>query len=221
MCQLSVSVVSPNRSRLPLHLIPQRESTDDIKAFEKNVQAFLGEVRKRPEITGAFSFFTASTPGYQVEVDREKVKKLGVSLSDVFSTMSAYMGSQYINDFTIYGRNFRVVTQADTAYRNDISDLGQYYVNNQRGEPVPLNALVTSKVIENAPVISNYNLFRSTEINGNAAPGYSSGQALAALEEVAAKTLPAGYGYEFSGLSREELASGKSTIVIFALSMVS
>ncbi|MFC5271099.1 efflux RND transporter permease subunit [Adhaeribacter terreus] len=201
-------------------MLQQRESTDDIKAFEKTVQNFLAEVRKRPEITGAFSFFTASTPGYQVEVDREKVKKLGVNLSEVFSTMSAYMGSQYINDFTIYGRNFRVVAQADTMYRNDISDLGQFYVNNRQGEPVPLSALVTHKVIENAPVISHYNLFRSTEINGNAAPGYSSGQALAALEEVAAKTLPAGYGYEFSGLSREELSSGNMTVIIFALSIL-
>ena len=201
-------------------MLQQRESTDDIKGFERTVQAFLAEVRKRPEISGAFSFFTASTPGYQVEVDREKVKKLGVNLSDVFSTMSAYMGSQYINDFTIYGRNFRVVAQADTMYRNDISDLQQYYVNNLQGEQVPLSALVTYKVIESAPVISHYNLFRSTEINGNAAPGYSSGQALAALEEVAATTLPAGYGYEFSGLSREELSSGNMTVIIFALSIL-
>ncbi|HSI91145.1 MAG TPA: efflux RND transporter permease subunit, partial [Adhaeribacter sp.] len=172
-------------------MLQQRESTDDIKAFEGTVNNFLGEVRKRPEISGAFSFFTASTPGYQVEVDREKVKKLGVSLTDVFNTMSAFMGSQYINDFTIYGRNFRVVAQADTMYRNDISDLGQFYVNNRQGQQVPLSALVTHKVIQSAPVISHYNLFRSTEINGNAAPGYSSGQAIGALEEVAAATLPA------------------------------
>lgn len=201
-------------------MLQQRESTDDIKGFERAVQNFLTEVRKRPEITGAFSFFTASTPGYQVEVDREKVKKLGVNLSEVFSTMSAYMGSQYINDFTLYGRNFRVVAQADTMYRNDISDLKQFYVNNLQGQPVPLSALVTHKVIQSAPVISHYNLFRSAEINGNAAQGYSSGQAIAALEEVAASTLPAGYGYEFSGLSREELSSGNTTVVIFALSIL-
>jgi HAE1 family hydrophobic/amphiphilic exporter-1 len=120
----------------------------------------------------------------------------------------------------MYGRNFRVVAQADTSYRNDIADLQQYYVNNREGNPVPLSALIAYKVISSAPVISHYNLFRSAEINGNAAPGYSSGQALQALQEVAAQTLPAGYGYEFSGLSREELSSGSSTIIIFSLSIV-
>jgi HAE1 family hydrophobic/amphiphilic exporter-1 len=201
-------------------MLQQRESTDDIKAFEGSVNNFLAAVRKRPEIAGAFSFFTARTPGYQVQVDREKAKKLGVSLSDVFNTMSTYMGSQYINDFTMYGRNFRVVAQADTSYRNDISDLQQYYVANRQGNQVPLSALISHKVISSAPVISHYNLFRSAEINGNPAPGYSSGQAIKALEEVAAQTLPAGYGYEFSGLSREELSSGNSTIIIFSLSIV-
>ena len=200
-------------------VLQQRESTDDINAFEGVVNNFLAEVRKRPEITGAFSFFTARTPGYQLQVDREKVKKLGVSLTDVFSTMSTYMGSQYVNDFTMYGRNFRVVAQADTAFRDDIRDLSQYYVLNRQGESVPLSAVVSHRVTENAPVVSHYNLFRSTEINGNPAPGYSSGQAIAALQEVAAKVLPAGYGYEFSGLSREELSSGNTTIFIFALSI--
>ena len=201
-------------------MLQQRESTDDIKAFEGVVQNFLAAIRKRPEITGAFSFFTARTPGYQIQVDREKVKQLGVNLSDVFQTLSTYMGSQYINDFTMYGRNFRVVAQADTSFRDDISDLQQYYVQNRQGGAVPFSALVTSKVTESAPVVSHYNLFRSTEINGNAAPGYSSGQAIQALEEVAAEVLPAGYGYEFSGLTREELASGNSTIYIFALSII-
>jgi HAE1 family hydrophobic/amphiphilic exporter-1 len=130
------------------------------------------------------------------------------------------MGSQYINDFTMYGRSFRVVAQADTAYRNNIRDLSQYYVLNQKREPVPLSALASYQVEESAPVLAHYNLFRSTEINGSPAPGYSSGQALQALEEVAAQVLPSGYGYEFSGLSREELASGNSTVLIFSLSIV-
>jgi HAE1 family hydrophobic/amphiphilic exporter-1 len=112
-----------------------------------------------------------------------------------------------------------VVTQADTAFRDDIGDLSQYYVLNRQGESVPLSVLVSHTVTESAPVVSHFNLFRSTEINGNPAPGYSSGQAIAALEEVAAQVLPAGYGYEFSGLTREELASGNSTIYIFALSI--
>jgi HAE1 family hydrophobic/amphiphilic exporter-1 len=201
-------------------VLQQRESNDDIKGFENVMNTFLAELRKRPEIGLAFSFFTAKTPSYRLQVDREKAKKLGVSLTDVFSTMSTYMGSQYVNDFTLYGRTFRVVAQADTAYRNDIRDLGQYYVLNSRRESVPLSTLASYKVEESAPVLAHYNLFRSTEINGNPAPGYSSGQAIQALREVAAQVLPAGYGYEFSGLSREELASGNTTVLIFALSIL-
>lgn len=201
-------------------VLQQRESTDDIKGFENVMNTFLAELRKRPEIGLAFSFFTAKTPSYRVEVDREKVKKLGVSLADVFSTISTYMGSQYINDFTLYGRTFRVVAQADTSYRNDIRDLGQYYVLNSQRERVPLSALASYQVEESAPVLAHYNLFRSTEINGNPAPGYSSGQAIKALQEVAGQVLPNGYGYEFSGLSREELASGNTTVLIFALSIM-
>ena len=198
----------------------EQRAAGDIKEFEQVVGQFLAAANQRPEISMAYSFFTAKTPGYFIEVDRDKAKRLGVAVSDVFNTMSSYMGSQYINDFTRYGRNFRVVAQADTAFRNDIEDLSQYYVLNRRGESVPLSALVSHKVIENAPVISHYNLFRSTEVNGSAAPGYSSGQALEALEEVAAEVLPAGYGYDFSGLSREELAAGSSTILIFSLSIL-
>ncbi|RNI21902.1 efflux RND transporter permease subunit [Rufibacter latericius] len=198
----------------------EQRTAGDIKEMERVMGQFLAAANQRPEIAMAYSFFNTRTPGYHVEVDREKVKKLGINLTDVFSTMSSYMGSRYINDFTRYGRNFRVVAQADTAYRMDIQSLNQFYVLNRMGESVPLSALVTSKVVENPAVISHYNLFRSIEISGSAKPGYSSGQALQALEEVAAQTLPAGYGFDFSGLSREELAAGNSTIYIFALSII-
>jgi hydrophobic/amphiphilic exporter-1 (mainly G- bacteria), HAE1 family len=198
----------------------EQRASGDIKEFESVVQEFLAKANQRPEIAGAFTFFTAKTPGYHVEVDREKTKRMGVALTDVFNTMSSNMGSQYVNDFTMYGRNFRVVAQADTAFRGDIRDLGQYYVQNRQGESIPLSALVSVQVRESAPLISHYNLFRSTEINGNPAPGYSSGQALQALEEVAAEVLPAGYGYDFSGLSREELSAGNMTVLIFSLSIL-
>ncbi|PZX46530.1 HAE1 family hydrophobic/amphiphilic exporter-1 [Algoriphagus chordae] len=201
-------------------MLEQRSAVGDIKEFEGALGQFLAAANQRPEIAMAYSFFTAKTPGYHVTVDREKAKKLGVPLTEIFTTMSNYMGSSYVNDFTRYGRNFRVVAQADTAYRAGINNLEQYYVQSNGGESVPLSALISYEVVENAPVISHYNLFRSAEVNGNAAPGYSSGQALAALEEVAAQTLPAGYGYDFSGLSREELSSGSSTILIFALAIV-
>jgi HAE1 family hydrophobic/amphiphilic exporter-1 len=201
-------------------ILQQRESTDDIKAFERVVMNFMMEANKRPEIARAFSFFTARTPGYQVTVDREKAKKLGVPLSDVFITLQTFLGSRYINDVTIYGRNFRVVAQADTAYRDDIKKIGQYYVRNAKGSMIPLSTLIDYKVIENAPLISHFNMFRSAEFNGDAKPGYSSGQAIDALKEVAATVLPSGYGYEFSGLSREEIQSGSSTIYIFGLSVL-
>jgi HAE1 family hydrophobic/amphiphilic exporter-1 len=198
----------------------EQKAGGDVKELEQVLGQFLQAANARPEIAMAFSFFTARTPGYHVEVDREKIKKLGVSMTDVFSTMSGMMGSSYVNDFTKYGRNFRVVTQADTSFRSGIEDLQKYYVLNRENESVPLSALVNYTVVENAPVISHYNLFRSAEVNGNAAPGYSSGQAIQALEEVAAEVLPAGYGYDFSGLSREEMSAGNSTILIFSLAII-
>ncbi|HEY0432962.1 MAG TPA: efflux RND transporter permease subunit, partial [Chitinophagaceae bacterium] len=199
--------------------LEQRESTDDIKGFERVVNNFVGQLNHRPEIARAFSFFTARTPAFQVDVDREKAKKLGVSISDVYSTMQTFLGSRYVNDFTIYGRNFHVVAQADTLFRGDLRDMDQYYVRNSEGRLLPLSVLTSSRVIENAPVISHFNLFRSAEINGTPKEGYSSGQAIQALQEVA-RTLPAGYGYEFSGLSKQEIEAGSSTIYIFALSIV-
>ncbi|QXV64795.1 multidrug efflux RND transporter permease subunit [Mucilaginibacter sp. 21P] len=201
-------------------ILQEKEAGGEITNFEKVLQNFIGEINKRPEISKAFSFFTAHTPAYQLTIDREKTKKLGVQLSDVNNALQTYMGSAYVNDFTIYGRNFRVVTQADTNYRTNIGNIGQYFVRNNAGAMVPLSTLTSYKVIENAPLISHYNLFRSAEINGNAAPGYSSGDAIKALQEVAAQTLPQGYGYEFSGLSREELLSGSKTVYIFILSIV-
>ena len=200
--------------------LEQKESTDNIKQFEKVMQTFIAEANKRPEIGKAFSFFTARTPGYQVDVDREKCKKLGVSLSDVYNTMQTFLGSKYVNDITLYGRNFKVIAQADTVFRGDIHALDQYYVRNLQGTMVPLSTLISYKLTENPALISHYNLFRSAEINGSAREGYSSGQALDALKEVAAKVLPAGYGYEFAGLSREEINAGNSTILIFSLSIL-
>ncbi|WP_212002758.1 efflux RND transporter permease subunit [Chitinophaga sp. HK235] len=197
----------------------QQKASGDIKAFEGVLRNFLDTVNKRPEIARAFSFFTARTPGYQLDIDREKAKKMGVKISDIATALQTYMGSAYINDFTVYGRNFRVVTQADSTYRGDIKNLSQFFVRNSAGSMVPLSALTSYKVIENAPVISHYNLFRSAEINGNPAPGYSSGDAIKALKEVA-EILPDGYGYEFSGLSREEILSGSKTVYIFALSII-
>ena len=201
-------------------VLQQQESTDDIQGFQRVVMQFMMAANKQPEIGSAFTFFTASTPGYKISVDREKCKKAGVSLTDVFSTLQTFLGSYYINDFTLYGRNFRVVAQADTSFRDAVSALGKYYVRNNQGNMMPLSTLINYKVIESAPNISHFNLYRSANFNGDAAPGYSSGQAIEALRKTAAEVLPAGYGYDFSGLSREEIEAGTKSVLIFSISIL-
>ncbi|MBK9015447.1 MAG: multidrug efflux RND transporter permease subunit [Saprospiraceae bacterium] len=201
-------------------VLQQTTSTDDIKQFEAVSKKFIGELNQRPEIARAYTFFSARTPSYQVDVDKEKAKKLGISVADVYSTMSTLLGSSYVNDFNLYGRNFRVVAQADSTYRSSISELNKYYVRNNQGDMIPLGSLVTTSVVESPSSISHYNIYRSIEINGTPKPGFSSGQAIEALKEVAAKTLPEGYGYEFSGLSREEVSAGNSSLMIFGLSII-
>lgn len=201
-------------------ILEQRESNDDIKGFQNVVRNFMIAANKRPEIGSAFTFFTANTPGYKITVDREQCKKLGVELSDVFNTLQTFMGSYYINDFTLYGRNFRVMAQADTTYRDKITALEEYYVRNNKGEMLPMSTFVSYKIIESSPLISHFNLYRSTEFDGDAAKGYSSGQAIEALRETAASVLPEGYGYEFSGLSHEEIEAGSKSILIFSISIL-
>ncbi|MGB8492138.1 MAG: multidrug efflux RND transporter permease subunit [Bacteroidales bacterium] len=201
-------------------ILQQRESNDDINEFQNVVMSFMMAANKRPEIASAFTFFTANTPGYRISVDRDKCEKLGVSIGDVFNTLQTYMGSFYINDFTLYGRDFRVLAQADTVFRDRITDINKYYVRNIGGQMLPISDFVSYRVVESAPLISHYNLYRSTEFDGEAAKGYSSGQALQALRETAAAVLPVGYGYEFSGLSREEVEAGSKTILIFSISIL-
>src|SRR5690606_11048921 len=130
---------------------------------------------------------------------------------------SSYLGSSYVNDFTKYGRNFRVVTQADSSYRMHIEDINKLYVKNVQGQPVPISNLVRYELTTNPSIVNHFNIFRSIQISGEAGPGYSSGDAIRALEEVAAQTLSDGYSYEFSGLSLQEKQSGSKTIQIFAL----
>ena len=200
--------------------IEQRQSNDDIKTFERVVNQFVALANKQPEIGQAFTFFSAHTPGYQVDVDRDKAKKLGLNLADVYNTIQMYMGSTYINQLTLYGRNFYVVAQADTAYRTEIHSIDRYYVKNIDGQMIPLSSVVSYRLTESAPLISHFNIYRSAEIDGGAKTGYSSGQAIQALERVAAQVLPEGYGYDWSGLSLQEIKSGNSAVYIFMLSVV-
>lgn len=201
------------------NFVLQQREAGSVKELEEVTGQFVAAINQRPEITNAYSFYNARTPGYEVIVDREKAKRMGVSLSAAYGAISNYLGSTYINDFTKYGRNFRVVAQADTAYRMNIEAIRNYHVTNNQGQPVPLSAIIDYRVVENAALLSHFNLFRSADVNGSAAQGYSSGDALLALEEVAAQVLPTGYGYEFTGLSREEKKSGGSTGIIFAVAI--
>ena len=199
--------------------LQQTTATETIQQFEKVARSFVAALNQRPEIGSAFTFFSARTPSYQVNVDRQKAKQLGVSLSDVYTTLSSFLGSSYVNDFTLYGRNFRVITQADSSYRSSLSNIEKYFVRNSQGNMVPLSSLISSTAVESPTLISHYNVYRSIEINGSAKPGFSSGDAITALKETAT-TLPAGYSYEFSGMSSEEIKSGDSAMKIFAISIV-
>jgi len=199
--------------------VEQLSSNDNLQQFEAVMNKFVKDANADPSITDSYTFFTAHTPNYNLTVDREKCEKLGVNVSDVFTALQAFMGSLYINDFTTYARTFHVVVQADTAYRGMISDVDKYYVRNSAGTMVPLGTLVSYKPTVAAPLISHFNIFRSAEIDGSNRPGYSSTQALTALQKLAAKDLPVGYAYEFSGLSYEEIKAGSTTIYIFMFSI--
>ncbi len=199
--------------------LEQRNTNDDIHAFEKVVNKFVDEANKNPAISHAYSFYSAHTPNYNLTVNREKCEMLGVNIADVFTTIQAYMGSIYVNDFTTYNRTFHVVIQADTMSRATVSDIDKYFVRNQAGAMVPLGTLISYQPTEAAPLISHFNIFRSAEIDGASPPGYSSTQTLNALKDVAQKVLPEGYDYEYSGLSYEEIKEGSTTIYIFVFSI--
>jgi len=199
--------------------IEQGNTTDDVHDFERVIKKFVAEAHKNPAISTAFSYFSAHTPSYDLNVDREKCEKLGVNITDVFSTLQAYMGSQFVNNFTLYNRTYHVVVQADTAFRAFVSNLDKYYVRNQAGEMLPMGTLVNYKPTGVAPIIHHFNIFRSEEISGATPAGYSTGQGIEALKETAEKVLPQGYTYEFSGLSREEITAGQTTVYIFIFSI--
>jgi HAE1 family hydrophobic/amphiphilic exporter-1 len=199
--------------------IEQRNTNDDVHAFEKVVNNFVAEANRDPAISHAFSYYSAHTPSYNVTVDRVKCKRIGVNISDVFTAIQTYMGSIYVNDFTLYNRTFHVVVQADTMYRKMITNMDKYYVRNQAGTMLPLSSLISYKQTETAPLQSHFNIFRSAEVDGGSSEGYSSGQVITALKDISARVLPQGYGYDFSGLSYEEVQAGTQTIYIFLFSL--
>jgi HAE1 family hydrophobic/amphiphilic exporter-1 len=176
-----------------------------------------GNQRKQKDLTGLFTTYSASDPQFLVTIDREKAKSLHIPLSQITDTLSVYMGSAYVNDFDFNNRSYRVYVQADQQFRSESRDIKQFYVRSDSGAMIPLENLVTIAQTSTPQVISHYNLFRSVEIDGSAAPGFSSGEAISTMEELSAKVLPQGYTYQWTGLSLEELQSGSTTVLLFGL----
>jgi HAE1 family hydrophobic/amphiphilic exporter-1 len=191
-------------------------------ALNDVAQALIAEARKQPELSAQqlFTSFSTSTPQFNYNLDRNKAKLLGLSLPDVFNTLQIYLGSLYVNDFNLFGRTFRVTLQADDAARASASDLSRLYVRNQTGGMVPLSTLGDLKPIVGPETVPHYNNYASALINGGPAPGYSSGQAVAAMERAAAIALPRDFGFEWTGITFQELKAGSIASIVFTLAIV-
>jgi len=172
---------------------------------------------ERKDLAGLFTGYTANDPQFLVTIDRDKAKSIHVPLQQITDTLGVYMGSAYVNDFDFNNRSYRVYIQADQQFRAQAKDMKQFYVRSDNGAMIPLDNLVTITQTTTPQVITHYNLFRSAEIDGSAAPGFSSGQAIATMEDLSKQVLPQGFSYEWTGLSLEELASGSTSLVLFAL----
>jgi HAE1 family hydrophobic/amphiphilic exporter-1 len=192
----------------------------DIQSLGGALQALIGASQQSQEVTGLFSGFTANDPQLAVDIDREKARSLGLPINEITDAMQIYLGSAYVNDFDFNNRAYRVYVQADKAYRSDPQALGQYYVRTASGEMVPLANVVRVRETTAPQVISHFNMFRSAQISGAAAPGVSSGQALEAMERLAATALPQGFGYAWSGISLEEIQAGGQSAAIFGIALL-
>jgi HAE1 family hydrophobic/amphiphilic exporter-1 len=201
-------------------VVEDRSGTRSLDELAAAAEGLIGRAAQNPELRGVFTTFTASTPLLDVDVDRIKAKAIGVPIDQVFSTLQLFMGSQYVNDFNYASRTYRVYLQADAQFRDSPRDIGAFYVRSELGEMIPLESLVNVTPTTSAQTIRHYNLFRSAEINGQPAPGISSGEALLAMERLAAEGLPEGMGTEWTGVSLEQKESGSQTLVIFALGLV-
>jgi HAE1 family hydrophobic/amphiphilic exporter-1 len=198
----------------------QDRTGGDIARFYEVNNRFLAALNQRPEIQYATSFFNINFPQFEVEVDVAKCKEANISPAAVLNTMEGYYGSIYASNFNEFGKQYRVMIQADAAYRSDVQSLDKVLVRTGNNVMAPITEFVTLKKVYGPEFINRFNLFTSIAVSGAPKPGYSSGDAIKAIQEVAAKTLPIGYGYEFSGLSREELSSGNQTMLIFMLCLV-
>jgi hydrophobic/amphiphilic exporter-1 (mainly G- bacteria), HAE1 family len=193
---------------------------NSLQTIADTANKLAAEGNASKDLVGLFSSFTANDPQYLVQIDREKAKSLQVPLNQVTDALQVYMGSVYVNDFDFNNRSYRVYVQADSQYRSQAKDIRQYYLRSDTGRMIPLDNLVTVQPTASAQVISHYNLFRSAEIDGSAAPGHSSGEGIAAMEELSKKVLPQGMTYEWSGLSLEEIQSGGKALILFGLGLI-
>ncbi len=192
----------------------------DLQTLAELSRKIVERGNARPELTGLFSGFSADTPQLEVQIDRERAYAQGVDLPQVFDTLQAQLGGLYVNDFNRFGRVYKVYVQAEGEARNQQSDIGRLQVRNAAGAMSPLSTFVEVDEIVGARTIDHYNGYRSVGISGSAAAGYSSGQALAAMEQLAEELLPSGYGYEWTGLSREQTQAGNQQAIIFALGLI-
>ncbi len=202
--------------------ILEDRSGKDIAFLAEQTNKFLDAARKRPELSGLSTTFRPTVPQVFVEVDRDKVLKQGVALSDVYKTLQCFMGGAFVNYFNRFGRQWQIYVQAEGQYRTKAQNLGQFYVKNNSGTMVPLSAITSVRSTAGPEFTMRYNLYRSAQINASAAPGYSSAQAMEALEQVFAETMPTEMGYDYMGMSYQEKKAqeGVSPAVIFAFSLL-
>ncbi|WP_315764841.1 multidrug efflux RND transporter permease subunit [Sphingomonas sp. Y38-1Y] len=190
------------------------------KALEAATFGMMMKANQTPGIAGAFTLFNTRTPRLFADVDRERAEQLGVPVSNIFSTMGTYLGSSYINDFNFLGRTFRVTAQADAPYRNDTSDIGRLRTRSASGAMVPLDAVMTIRDDSGPYRVVRYNLYPSAELQGDTVPGFSSGQSLAAMEKIAAETLPEGMSFEWTELAFQQKQAGNTGLIAFALAVL-
>jgi multidrug efflux pump subunit AcrB len=184
------------------------------------MQGLVGAANADKRLSRVFSTFSAQTPSIYLDIDREKAQALGLSISDVFTTLQATLGGYYVNDFNLFGRTWQVNIEGETRDRSDIPALYRIFIRNAQGTEVPLRSIADIRVVLGPQVISRYNNYRSITVNGTPAPGVSSGDALAAMAEISAKTLPAGYSYEWTGTAYQEVQASGQTGAVLGLAVL-
>jgi multidrug efflux pump subunit AcrB len=190
------------------------------QALQEATAAMMGAAAKTPELSQVFSFFEIATPQLYLDIDRTKAQMLGVRVPDVFAALQIYIGSSYVNDFNLFGRTYRVTAQADSRYRVEPSDVLNIRVRNDSGQTVPLASFTTVRDVSGPYRVPRYNLYPSAELDGAAAPGYSLGQAIGAMERLAARTLPDGFAFEWTTLAYQQNRAGNTAIFAFVLAVV-